>query len=59
MNKDIPIILVGAYAVIDIDPFIFKYLNIEDIITKPLKVRTVIEKINKVKQKNYCKVFLN
>jgi len=59
MNKDIPIILVGAYAVIDIDPFILKYFNIEDIITKPLKVRTVIEKINKVKQKNYCKVFLN
>jgi CheY-like chemotaxis protein len=32
MNKDIPIILMGTNAVIDIDPLLLKYLNIEDII---------------------------
>ncbi len=45
MNKDIPIILMTAYDAIDIDPFILKFLNIEDIITKPIKLRTFIEKI--------------
>ena len=45
MNKDIPIILMTAYDIIDIDPFILKFLNIEDIITKPIKLRTFIEKI--------------
>ncbi len=45
MNKDIPIILMTAYDVIDTDPFILKFLNIEYIITKPIKLRTFIEKI--------------
>lgn len=45
MNKDIPIILMTAYDAIDIDPFILKFLNIEYIITKPIKLRTFIEKI--------------
>jgi CheY-like chemotaxis protein len=51
MNKDIPIILMTAYDVIDIDPSILKFLNIEDIITKPIKLKDLIEKINTVKQK--------
>ncbi len=51
MNKDIPIILMTAYEVIDIDPSILKFLNIEDIITKPIKLKDLIEKINTVKQK--------
>ena len=45
MNKDIPIILMTAYDAIDTDPFILKFLNIEYIITKPIKLRTFIEKI--------------
>ena len=45
MNKDIPIILMTAYDAIDVDPFILKFLNIEYIITKPIKLRTFIEKI--------------
>jgi two-component system, OmpR family, response regulator len=51
MNKDIPIILMTAYDVIDIDRSILKFLNIEDIITKPIKLKDLIEKINTVKQK--------
>lgn len=45
MNKDIPIILMTAYDAIDTDPFIIKFLNIEYIITKPIKLRKFIEKI--------------
>ncbi|HYY71614.1 MAG TPA: response regulator [Nitrososphaeraceae archaeon] len=45
MNKDIPIILMTAYDVIDVDPLILKFLNIEYIITKPIKLRAFIEKI--------------
>ena len=45
MNKDIPIILMTAYDTIDVDPLILEFLNIEYIITKPIKLRTFIEKI--------------
>ena len=45
MNKNIPIILMTAYDAIDTDPFIIKFLNIEYIITKPIKLRKFIEKI--------------
>ena len=45
MNKDIPIILMTAYDAIDVDPLILEFLNIEYIITKPIKLRTFIEKI--------------
>jgi two-component system response regulator YesN len=52
MNKDISIILMAAsYALEDIDYPILKFLNIEDIITKPIKLKELIEKINTVKQK--------
>jgi CheY-like chemotaxis protein len=53
MNKDIPIILMTAYDAIDIDPIILKFLNIEDIITKPIKLRTLIEKIKLNKKLKY------
>ena len=45
MNKDIPIILMTAYDTIDVDPLILEFLNIEYMITKPIKLRTFIEKI--------------
>ena len=57
MNKDIPIILMSSYT-IDIDHFILKFLNIEDIITKPIKLKDLIEKINTVKQKDIIKHLL-
>ncbi len=50
MNKDIPIILMIS-DIIDIDHSIFRFLNIEDIISKPIKLKDLIEKINTVKQK--------
>jgi len=52
MNKDIPIILMTAYDVIDADPLILKFLNIEYIITKPIKLRAFIEKIKLNKKLN-------
>ena len=52
MNKDIPIILMTAYDVIDVDPLILKFLNIEYIITKPIKLRAFIEKIKLNKKLN-------
>jgi len=57
MNKDIPIILMSSH-IIDIDHFILKFLNIEDIITKPIKLKDLIEKINTVKQKDIIKHLL-
>ena len=50
-NKDIPIILMNSSDIIDIDYSILKFLNIEDIITKPVKLKELIEKINTIKQK--------
>ena len=50
MNKDIPIILMSS-DIIDIDHSILRFLNIEDIITKPIKLKDLIDKINTVKQK--------
>ena len=50
MNKDIPIILMIS-DIIDIDHSILRFLNIEDIISKPIKLKDLIEKINIVKQK--------
>ena len=50
MNKDIPIILMIS-DLIDIDHSILRFLNIEDIISKPIKLKDLIEKINTVKQK--------
>ena len=35
----------------DMDHSILRFLNIEDIISKPIKLRDLIEKINTVKQK--------
>src|SRR5215211_1931152 len=52
MNKDIPIILMNCSSdIIDINNSILKFLNIEDIITKPIKLKGLIEKINIIKQK--------
>lgn len=52
MNKDIPIILMSASSDIsDTDHSILNFLNIEDITTKPVKLKDLIEKINTVKQK--------
>ena len=50
MNKDIPIILMST-DIKDMDHSILKFLNIEDIITKPVKLKDLIEKINTIKQK--------
>ena len=50
MNKDIPIILMIS-DIVDFDHSILKFLNIEDIISKPIKLKDLIEKINTVKQK--------
>jgi putative two-component system response regulator len=52
MHKDIPIILMNCSSnIIDIDYSLLKFLNIEDIITKPIKLKDLIEKINTIKQK--------
>jgi CheY-like chemotaxis protein len=50
MNKDIPIILMSS-DIKHMDHSILKFLNIEDIITKPVKLKDLIEKINTIKQK--------
>ena len=50
MNKDIPIILMNSSDIIDIDYSFLKFLNIEAIITKPIKLKDLIEKINTIKQ---------
>jgi CheY-like chemotaxis protein len=52
MNKDIPVILMTASSGIsDTDHSILNFLNIKDIIAKPVKLKDLIEKINTVKQK--------
>ena len=52
MHKDIPIILMNCSSDIrDIDYSLLKFLNIEDIITKPIKLKDLIEKINTIKKK--------
>jgi CheY-like chemotaxis protein len=53
MNKDIPIILMAASSSIreGIDSSILKFLNIEDIIAKPIKLKELLEKVNTIKQK--------
>jgi CheY-like chemotaxis protein len=50
MDQDIPIILMTASSIADIDKSILKILNIEDIFTKPIKLKDLLEKINTVKQ---------
>jgi CheY-like chemotaxis protein len=52
MNKDIPIILMTASSdITEINYFILNFLNIEDIISKPVKLKDLLEKINTIKQK--------
>ena len=52
MNKDIAIILMADSTtnIADIDQSILKFLVIEDIITKPIQLKYLIEKINTIKQ---------
>ena len=58
MHKDMPIILLNSSDMIDIDYSILKFLNIQNIITKPIKLKDLIEKINTVKQKDIIKHLL-
>ena len=51
MNKEIPIILMTASDISDINHSILNFLNIETIIIKPVKLKDLIEKINTIKQK--------
>jgi CheY-like chemotaxis protein len=55
IDKEIPIILMTASSIKDIDSSILKFLNIEDIIAKPIKLKVLLEKINIVKQKVIAK----
>jgi CheY-like chemotaxis protein len=58
MNKDIPIILMTASSSSireDIDSSILKFLNIEDVIAKPIKLKELLEKVNTIKQKMVVK----
>ena len=50
-NKDIPIILMTSSDIVDFDQSILKFLDIEDILIKPIKLKNLLEKINIVKQK--------
>ena len=50
-NKEIPIILMTASSGIDIDHSILNFLNLEDIIAKPVKPKDLLEKVNTIKQK--------
>jgi CheY-like chemotaxis protein len=50
-NKDISIILMTSSDIVDFDQSILKFLDIEDIIIKPIKLKDLIEKINTIKQK--------
>jgi CheY-like chemotaxis protein len=54
-NKEIPIILMTASSGIDIDHSILNFLNVEDIITKPVKLKDLLEKVNTIKQKVIAK----
>ena len=54
MNKDIPIILMSdPYSDImaNLDPSFLKFLHIENIINKPVKLKELLEKINTMKHK--------
>ena len=55
IDKEIPIIFMTASSIKDIDSSILKFLNIEDIIAKPIKLKVLLEKINIVKQKVIAK----
>ena len=55
MNKDIPIILMTSSIREDIDSSILKFLNIEDVIAKPIKLKELLEKVNTIKQKMVVK----
>jgi CheY-like chemotaxis protein len=58
MNKDIPIILMTASSSSireDIDSSILKFLNIEDVTAKPIKLKELLEKVNTIKQKMVVK----
>ena len=47
MDKEIPIILMTASSgITDIDSYILKFLTIEDIIAKPVKLKDLLEKVN-------------
>jgi CheY-like chemotaxis protein len=50
MDQNIPIIFMTASSIADIDKSL-KILNIEDVVTKPIKLKNLLEKINTVKQK--------
>lgn len=54
-NKEIPIILMTASSSIDIDHSILNFLNVEDIIAKPVKLKDLLEKVNTIKQKVIAK----
>ena len=54
MNKDISIILMSS-DIKETDHSSLRFLNIEEIITKPIKLKNLIEKINIVKQKTIVK----
>jgi CheY-like chemotaxis protein len=54
-NKEIPIILMTASSGIDIDHSILNFLNVEDIIAKPVKLKDLLEKVNTIKQKVIAK----
>ena len=51
MNKEIPIIFMTASNMIDINISILKFLNIESVIAKPIKLKDLLEKVNTIKQK--------
>ena len=51
INKEIPIILMTASGIESINPSILNLLNLEDIITKPVKLKELLEKVNTINQK--------
>jgi two-component system cell cycle response regulator CpdR len=52
MNKNIPIILMTASSMECINHSIINFLNIEDIIAKPVKLKGLLEKVNTINQNN-------
>jgi CheY-like chemotaxis protein len=52
MNKEIPIILMTASSgIADVNHSILTFLNIKDVIAKPVKLKDLIEKVNTIKPK--------
>ena len=52
MNKDILIILMTASSgIADVNHSILTFLNIKDVIAKPVKLKDLIEKVNTIKPK--------